>query len=189
MPIQLKAFSYPPDAAFISDFPIQPLNFPLISHSIPGTSSPFSLSQPLQGAACPLGSPDLLPTAALLSGQGFIFILCQSLSTWMFPNLIPPKPSVNSTFWLFFLMLANHRPSRKDQVVARRWSVCGLNALWPCLRVSLVATRAAEGSCPKAPQHFQTPVGKSTEVSTSMPLATPLLRPNKGKEDKDITEI
>lgn len=107
----------------------------------------------------------------------------------MSPNLIPPQPSVNSMFWRFFLRPANHRPSRKDQVVAPSWSVCGLNALWPRLRASPGATGAAEGSCPEAPQHFQTPVGKSTEVSTSMPSATPLLHPNKGKEDKDTIVI
>lgn len=68
MPVQLRAFSYPPDAAFISDFLIQLLNFPLIPYSIPGASQPFSLAQPLQGPACHLCSPDLLPNAALLLG-------------------------------------------------------------------------------------------------------------------------
>lgn len=91
MPVQLKVFSYPPNAAFISDFLIQLLYFPLISHSIPGTSSPFSLSQPLQRPACLLCSPDLLPTAPLHFGQIFILILCQPLSTWMSPNLIPQQ--------------------------------------------------------------------------------------------------
>lgn len=130
MPIQLKAFSYPPDTAFISDFPIQPLNFPLISHSIPGTSSPFSLSQPLQGPACPLGSPDLLPTAALLSGQGFIFILCQSLSIWMSPNLIPPQ-AICKFHVLAFLPNASQsqtleeRPGGGPQVVCV-WVECPL---------------------------------------------------------------
>lgn len=151
MPIQLKAFSYPPT---LLSFQIFQFNlwishwFPILFLALPPLSlclSHFKDQLVLWAAqtSCPLLPyflvKDLFSFFANIFQPG-----CPPISSL-------PKPSVNSMFWLFFLMLANHRPSRKDQVVARRWSVCGLNALWPCLRASPVATRAAEGSCPKAP--------------------------------------
>lgn len=122
----------------------------------------------------------------LTFSRRFIFTLHQPFSTWTSPNPTPNKPFVNPSFWLSSLMLANHRSSRKGQVAAPRWSVCGLHALWPCLRASPVATGAADGSYPKVPQPPRPKEANSQKAPTPMPLATPLLHKNKGKEDKGI---
>lgn len=113
-------------------------------------ASPFSLAQPLQGPACPLCSPDLLPTAALLLGRRFIFTLCQPLSAWKPPSPIPQQ-AICKFHGLALLPNAGQSQRRKGQVAAPGGSVCDLNALWPCLGASPIATRAADSSHPRTP--------------------------------------
>lgn len=161
--------SHIPDASFISDFLIQLLNFPLISHSIPGTSEAFSLAQPLQGPACHLCSPDLLPTAALLLSRRFIFTLCQPLSTWKPPNPLPQQ-AIRKSHILAFFPNPGQSQRRQGQVAAPRWSVYGLNALWPCRRASPVTTGQLMAPTPGHPQPLQTPAGKSTDLGHASSL-------------------
>lgn len=168
MPVQWRAFSYPPKASFIPDFIIQLLSFLLIFPSIPGTSFPFFLSQPLQGPACHLCSPDLLPTAALLFGQRFIFTLYQPLLTWMYPSLIPQQATCKFHILPFFL--ANHRSSRQGQVVAPGWSVW-LESPPACFRASRGATSVADAPTPRLPA----PADPSWQIHRRLPLSCPWL--------------
>lgn len=120
----------------------------------------------------------------LTSGSDGFSLFANPLSTWMSPKLIPQQAICKFRILALFLMLTNHKSSRRGQVVAPGWSADGFKALWPCSELPGSPQEQLTAPTPRLPAH---PNPQKAIIST--PSALLPLYSNKGQEDKDIIMI